>query len=811
MKIVNKYTTLLSLCAAFAACSDNEVLPDNPATGGETGEKTPIVLSVGGVDGIAQTPLTRASASAVITDGEDKTMRTFKTNTSIFMVMMSEYDTEHVDFDDPDNLHVRKFTVSRGDVAANSTDVVFDDLNIKYWDDAHARSSMITIWAFAQQGIPQRTGWLSGSFDIPNPSWDGVDPLSEYIINTYSTANTRYEWVKDAGSKGAIYPCINTWKTSHNADARVQDKTSVQYQDLLFTNNIADNTSYTGKTDGRLKFDFSTRKFPSGENAQLKFYHAMSKITIHIKKGEGFTDSDPFAFASGKNVKLSGLNTEGTFNIKEGEFQKINASYDITKIYNWDTPATGDAFTLEALAIPNIHPFMLTHSGSDNNSRFVEGKKNLATDVMMEFTIDNNKYQITSGQLFDALCTYTDGVLTGAVDNATKKTDNGTYIPLEAGKNYIFTFTIGKTKIKNISAQVADWEEVSADNINPSNARIKLQLEERGTAQTSDVKFYRASDNIGENDPIKDDHAAYNWKSGYSDMSATYDNEHSHWTTALYWDNNKSFYHFRSIKPAGTAVNTNAFEGDNVSLTSGVSYTDICWGAPMLDDAEDETPSSSLKWNYGPTANGFDGLDSKVATEHQIYKAIGPTEDPVKLIMFHMMSDVTFNIKTTTGTDAVTLVDAGDKKTKVEIVGFYPNGKVLLGNGLVKTTGDATTIQIDHDSESSGTHIYKYGVVPQDLATSANTNAGVQLRITTPDNNQYIVDLKDVKATAISTNNLAIPYSKNNDSKYVINRWYPGFKYVYSFTLKKTGIDDLKVTILDWETITADEQEVQIK
>ena len=810
-------TLLLTLCMLLTACNDQDVLVDNPNS-----SKTPIELSVGGVDGIVQSATTRASASAIITDGTSKTMETFKTNATIFRVMMSEYDTGHVDFDDPDDSHVKKFTVSRGDVTANSLDVVFDEKNIKYWDDAHARSSMLSIWGFAQQGIPQGTGWLSGSFDIPNPYWNGTDPLTEYKQQTYSTATTRYDWVKNAGSKGAIYPCINVWKTSHNTDASIQDGTSVLYQDLLFTNNIADNTAYS-KRDGRLKFDFTSRQFPKANDTwddgtkktELKFYHAMSKITIKIKKGEGFTNSDPFAFTSGTNVKISGMNTEGTFNIKEGEFQKINASNPITKIYQWTTPSTGDAYTLEALAIPNIHEFMLTHDGTDNNSRFVSGKKELTTDVMMEFTIDNNKYQVTSGQLYDAL--HVDGDPSKAlVINATEKTNNGTYIPLEAGKNYVFTFTIGKTKIKDITAQVAQWENVEAEPFNPSNARIKLQLEERGTPVTAPVDIYRAADNPS---AVSDTWESYKWTTGYVDNKNVFKEINSAWKLEndWFWDNNKTYYHFRAVMPTGQTLQTNATpdpDEDYVSLSSAVSYTDVLWGAPMRDVANNET-ADNFKFIYSKET-GFDVKNSAVdASKSQIYQAIGPTEDKLKLTLFHMMSDLTIKIKTTTGADKVTLVDETDPQnkvyTKVQLEGHYANGTVLLGTGLIKTTGsttakDRTAPAIEWNSVDGDYQVYKYGIVPQGLT-------GVQLRITTPDKNEYIVDLSNVIASTVTNVNISNPYRETGSGtgKYTIDRWYPGFKYNYTFTLKKTGITDIQATIVNWETVTAEDETVQIQ
>lgn len=798
------YINLFAITSAFAltACADeveNSVTPDMP----EVGEKTPIELSVGGVDA-PSSALTRA----VVTDGTGKTLDVFDVNTKIFMVMKSEYGP-----DDFGGIHDAKYNIARGDVDISKNDgtnkrsiVDFNDKNKRYWDDAHARSSMLSIWAYAQKGQT----WTKCTFN-------GAEKDTEDESQPFAWTTTE------------IVPTILTWRATHQS-TEAQNGQSVMAQDLLFSNNLANydtNPSTDATKDKRLKFNFSNRKFPQVGEANMIFYHAMSKITIKIIEGDGFDKTsakkaEDFKFTTtGGNIILKQFNHTGKFDIKEGEFTGIATSgtTDIPSIYlkTADTNATGTNphYILEALAVPSI--------ANNGASRFVEGKKTLATDVMMEFAIDNNKYQITSGQLFDALSTFNDeGVWTGVVSNAIAKTDNGTYIPLEAGKNYVFTFTVGKTKIKNITAQVAAWENVEAENITPSNARIKLQLEERGTSpygeavpSTDIYSLYRSAAKYPENTEINDNFVAYDWETRYSGnvITPTYEaataTVPAHWTTTWFWESNKHFYHFRALMPSTTGITEDATNGDYATLTSAVSYTDVRWGAPMLDDASDEVPSSTMKWNYGPTLHGFDGLDTKDANSHQIYKAIGPTEDPVKLILFHMMSDLTFNITTTTGTEAVNLGDGSTSKTKVELVNFITKGKLLLGNGLVTATGDPTNVEIAQnlftsavaEPASAAKVKYTYGAVPQDLAT-------VKLRITTPDNNQYIVDLKDVKAKSVSFINLQNPYTATENK---INRWYPGFKYEYSFTLKKTGITNLEATILEWEKVEAENEDVQIK
>lgn len=780
---INLFT--LTSAMAFVACSDEAVNDVVSPIVPEVGEKTPIVLSVGGIESELQT-------RAYITDGLEKTMSAFDEKAYIFMVMQSEYQ----EYSPADYLgtHENKYVVTRGDVAKGQGEISFTDNNKRYWDDAHGRSSQLSIWAYAQKG----QAWSNCTFQ----EISGSDPVISAAYNkTFSdVGSTVLPW-----QTKQIYPAIREWSVSYTGYPN-QQKDDLEKQDLLFSNNISYN-SENSWPDNRLKF--KDGKFPtSGRPIEMKFYHAMSKITINIIAGGGFkSDLSDFTLKNNTNNqktidKLLGFNTKGLFNIKDGEFQTIHESKDITSIPCTDIKDSENKLTgyqLEALIIPNIHEFMKTHGGSDNNSCFENGKNDL---VMIEFTVDNNTYKITSGQLFTAL---------SSAIGVTKKPSNEdpVYIPMEAGKNYVFTFTIGKKKIDKLTASLAPWENVAAE-LTPSNARIKLQLEERGEATVYPVDIYRAEDNA---DEIKDDHESYNWTTGYVGNKNVFKQVSGSWklTTDWYWPNNQTYYHFRAIQPSETVIKTNTSTTPNedyVELTSGSSYTDVVWGAPMRDVADNEV-KDDFKFIYN-TENGFNVKNSDVdAAKSQIYQAIGPTEDDLKLTLFHMMSDLTFNIKTTTDANKVTLAD-GDNKTKVQIYNYSPSGKVLLGTGKVipvaKSSEDILSAYVDWNSVSpSGTHVYKYGVVPQALDD-------VQLIITTPDHNQYIVDLKDVKGIVTNVN-IKNPYSETSSGsgKYTIDSWYPGFKYNYTFTLTKTGITNLSATVVDWEKVEADDQEVQIK
>ena len=162
-----------------------------------------------------------------------------------------------------------------------------------------------------------------------------------------------------------------------------------------------------------------------------------------------------------------------------------------------------------------------------------------------------------------------------------------------------------------------------------------------------------------------------------------------------------------------------------------------------------------------------------------------------------MMSDVTINLTTTTGTDAVTLSGATVKLTPV-----YNTGTVRMGNGLINTTGSTGDITgtVSNVDGQSYKH-WRYGFVPQSLES-------VVLTITTTDHNQYIVNMKDVVANTVSSSIISDPYT-DNDHK--INRWYPNFCYTYTFHLTKTGIEKVTATLAAWGAVTADPQTVQIQ
>lgn len=606
----------------------------------------------------------------------------------------------------------------------------------RYWDDCYARNAQLTIYAACSPGSSK------------------VIEIGGKSVYPWTSMPTTGAW-----SNTVISPTIVDWTVSDN-----QTTETLRDEDLCYSNNISKYTDGT-EQDKRLKFNSSTRKFDHGN---LCFYHALSWITFEIiRDTESFTAQE-FQFATGTNIKLTNFYTKNTeFDIPTGEFTGAYSSQTIQTMAQRATATTGSAFTLDALVMPT----------TDMSS---------TTKGDIHLIIANNEYNLSKKELLDKI---------QASDKASHLIDGE---KLKPGVHYVFKLRIGKTKIKEITATILDWETVTATEHTPSNAKVILNLEDR-TGTKENAYIYRAAEKTDYiTGDILSEGKGYVWATGYEGPNA-YTASGNTLNSTWYWPDNKTFYHFRAIVPQSAPALTTVDGNDCVALASGDTYTDVCWGAPFPEMEPGNPSSNTTKFVYSLT-NGFAGTDG-----HQIHYAIGATESPLKLLLFHMMSDVTINISSVTGDAAVDLGDGTSTKTQIELKNIYTEGRVQLGNGLVLGSGT-----------QSGTHTFplqggttlkwsNYGAIPQSLA-------GVVLEITTPDNNHYLIDLASVKASAsnISSKNVQNPYAIV-DGKCTINRWYPDYKYTYSFTLSKKGVTGITCTILEWEEVTADDEVIQIQ
>lgn len=704
------------------------------------------------------------------------------------------------------------------------SDVEYLNIDYKrYWDDAYSRLAYLSIYAIAVPG----KGITSGQTNyVTNNSKSLLELVHE---GETAVSNSNVKWKKDDNGADANNVA---WKVSSS-----QDATTLGNEDLCYSNNIQADEAL-GK-NGRYVWDFSstpqgykpaktgaathddgqmrialqnaTDKTSTGhfDRGHLVFNHALTRLTVNLRKGTGFKTTDPvdpFKFKDGTNVKILGVSTQGTLNLKTGIWTASTSALNIDIMSKSETATTGYDYTLQSQFIPG---FVLNKG--DNTP-------------VLEYTIDDNVYYITEASLYNALKDKTYD------DNSTLVSNNA--IELKQGKNYVINIVVYKTEIASVTASLVDWDYVTSEMITPENHYITISNMMINTStHCTNFDLYRANDDLNAPYTSGDVPVQKNWFKHYTDkatLSAT--STTNVWKTAWFWESNKSFYHFRTVNK-GTTIKSGTEETDPkdyFEVTSGqlvddntkTDFNDYHWGAPMY---------SEVTMKYDVT-NGYDGADQDF-----LYPAIGSTTSTIHLIEHHMMSNVHIVLHTPTKTDeenhklvvaenGMTLKDASDNTTTVALNRFYKYGTVEMARGVVNpvTTSESLTATINAPStyfitseitisgtkynvtDVGETNKYSYRVVPQALnrGTAPADADKIGLTITTPDGNQYFVpDLAIIKAQLTADTQ----HHKNNEA---VTRWYPGYDYTYHITLKKTGIESITCSIVDWIEVKTENIEI---
>lgn len=687
-----------------------------------------------------------------------KTRAGFEANTQIAMHIRSTKDKDN-------KKETRVLLTASEDETRNETSFsAIEAANsdyIRYWDDAYGRDAKLSVFAIAVPGkIDATNGKDSESKDIALV--DHLAASSGWSIGVLSESVT---WTLSSDQSGT--------NVLSNEDLVYSNNIQAGGQGGVKSYNYTDN-DYTTTANGELQFRLQTTGDIDGpgkfDRGHLKFIHALSRITINLIKGAGY-DDDEFKFADDtKNITINGVPTSGSLNIETGEW--TSSAYGISKMATITT-AAGAKYSLMAQMLP----------GYEINKE--------ANDNVLEFTIANNKYYVTESMMFTALSGKT---------GITKETTGA--ITMEQGRNYEFNLTVAKSGITDMQAALEPWVDVTATTLPVDNAHISVSLFSNSSSSAfnfSQYDLYRLND-LSDNISTAAS-TSKNWAGDYTDKADWTENGKTKW----YFENNKSFYHFRAVnngtkivsKEKGTD-NTETDVVDYFSISSGAqSNHDYHWGAPLLS-----TTTTPLKYD---TSKGY---------EEYISPAIGATNSAINITDLHMMSNINVFLRTPNADNKVKLEDGSGtdlKQCEVSLTNFYADGKVNMGNGLVSTTGDITTNSaftkptagITEEKNGSTTEGYKtnaftFAIVPQALKRTTGTNPYIGITIKTPDGNVYNIMEKLSEITASVNGN-----SKNQTTSSNIQFWYPGHNYTYTFTLTKTGITNVTASVQDWVNVTA--------
>lgn len=543
-------------------------------------------------------------------------------------------------------------------VATASADNTYDDTSYstlsflndyqRYWDDAYGRDAELSVYAIAVPGKTTDSKAAEDKLKASTSTWSSEE-LSHTVDWTVSTAQTN---------------------------------TTLADEDLIFSNNISG--------DNKMKFKLTDSNDEDGagkfDSGNLNFTHALSRITINLKRGAGFSGENTFQFATGTNVSLNAMPVGGTLDLASGE---------------WTTASTATVSSMyEASAITGS----ATNEYTDYKlmAQVLPGKIYTDGDVNKElsFTIDGNLYTISSDMMFDALN------VADVKASVTKLTD--TNITLEKGLNYTFNITVNKTGVA-VTASIQDWTPITAENLDLTNDNIKVSVYDTENGHISDFELYRSVvDNEGNSDGTYASRGNATW----------------------YYQDNQTYYNFRSTS------NVTNLNSDLKSFAMTAGSTDYQWGAPLKANAI--TAGVTPKYD---TENGYNDL---------IYGQIGATSSTINMTQFHMMSQVTVQLTSTATDDNQKVDLTGSKVyiTRINKDGevLMATGKITSSNlqkdlemtpetnttsyiynmsvvpqTLVRGTSDADYIGIRIET-ASGKSIYYYEKLSDVKASKATTS-----------------------------------------------------------------------------------------
>ena len=686
---------------------------------------------------------------------------------------------------------------STGDDKQFSTVTPIGGAYNRYWDDAFGRNAHLSIFAVA----------------IPNRNTDGIwksDGSGQWHENALKGKGDGWE---ETPNNNQIQWAVSTNQTS----------TTLEDEDLVYSRNIRKGAgddeagryvwdftkgayvpnieqAITGtnvfKAD-RMRFTLSDNEDPTSpgkfDKGHLIFNHALSRLTITIKSGTGFDANNNFTL-SAEGVQALGMNTSGTLDVSTGLWADGATTGTITTNPTVERPTGSKTYASYSTYMQMLPGYQFVKDDPTN---------------VLKFKIDDNEYYITKGLIHQAL-------RENHADNGLLDTDDP--YTMEQGKNYVLTVTVNKTKIESLTATLAEWVNVTADEKPLYNSYVTLNLKNTEGQACEDFDLYRlgvGDDKIhtSETDKTADAYENYEWKGNYTDYLTTNASADENkklkkytdtadgkekWKTPWFFDDNKTFYHFRTVK-AGTTIEDDDNNKDDYFTIhdgpiSGTNEVDPHWGAPLKDYAGSDNPATK----YNTTAGAKEGYTDI------IYKAIGSTTDAIAIQEFHMLSEIQVIVKTKSEAEGGVKLKDGDVYTTVTLYQFAQNGQVKMGNGFVTaqapfTHSQALTQPTDFfKTNPTVTNAFTWRVVPQSLNRGTTKADKVAIKIQTPDNNLYycIEDLSTIT-----------PQGTSNP----INYWRPNHRYTYTFVISKKGIDQITCTVADWIDVKANDKDITLE
>jgi len=347
------------------------------------------------------------------------------------------------------------------------------------------------------------------------------------------------------------------------------------------------------------------------------------------------------------------------------------------------------------------------------------------------------------------------------------------------GVNYKLEVHVEKQEI-TVMATIADWVEVGAS----TNGAIVFSpnITTKGTINLNDYEWFDVYQAKGEG---QIGNGAFDASSEDGINEATrYTYNVSTWVNdpKIYWPNSTDSYYFRALsssKPREvfyddlfkTVVNSgvitikNGDENDN----------DVIWATTPAETGTDE---SGTNYSYAAGA------------------ALKPRPGDVPLAFKHLLSKVSFTLKTSVDADGNLLADGVDLTgATLQITNVKNSCQLTMQTGA--TAPDGSEGNLYTDNEGKGRNL---------TLNSSDNSATLNNQIVTPQTLEYASQIEITLANGTrykaQLNQCLVTDENGNATTQAITEWKNGEHYKYVITLKKEAIA-ISAMIQDWTEKTA--------
>lgn len=629
--------------------------------------------------------------------------------------------------------------------------------------------SLITQLQTIKDGETTEEYWKMEYFSInSNPAHSEVDAntnkTSDLTCISFSSidgkvywddySSTRYDLREKNASDQLIRGIRLYYGLCYNGGSPVEDPTATALENGTLKWGVQKDQKASGiktsdllfaKTQESIKYTHEKTALPT---LVLPFTHAMSKITIEIRCGDGFKPNLNTTFGS-TEVKLLGVNTQ------------CDVKAPTATLSDWtSTLATNEGLTMQkgdenegnliCAFSAMIAPTLLKESDDIFATIANLGGNNYdikLTDAILTTPADADDKAWSTKLAAPTATSVTPDAESGYVKVGDTSADKGG-ITLP-GVNYKLIVTVNKQAI-SIEARITDWEEVTAETTGKINFAKDVT-----TISVSDGKKEAFTQNFDLY--LKTENAT-----SYGEKTTSATRENDVWTYSpgyAYWPQDNMPLYFRALSGAGAT--------DPLQLATN---NDLLWGTT---DAHSGKYVDGTNYDYAESA------------------AIDPRTKDIPLIFYHTMSKVKFVLQN--DKDALAAEKVNLEGASIQLTNLYGSATLDLHAGTISESGhtmktnlfDEQVSTTYSDEKASTEELY---LVPQEITNDS------RIVITLADGTKYSAQLNLCKVDTSSIDKHAVDE--------VVDAWHRNVSYIYTITLGKEEIL-FRALIREWDQTTA--------